>query len=137
MLQPAEWIKVIYASLHPEFIPGENLSSFYFAEAFKVQTSGTFFETIKMNLYEGQLSSLTWAWENGRIFQTASLFMLGMLAGRERLFIYSDSTMRLWLKTLAFALIWAGLTAFRWKLACDERRLDMLAEERLLRQDRR
>ena len=105
MLQPAEWIKVIYASLHPEFIPGENLSSFYFAEAFKVQTSGTFFETIKMNLYEGQLSSLTWAWENGRIFQTASLFMLGMLAGRDRLFIYSDSTMRLWLKTLAFALI--------------------------------
>ena len=58
-----------------------------------------------MNLYEGQLSSLTWAWENGRIFQTASLFMLGMLAGRERLFIYSDSTMRLWLKILAFALI--------------------------------
>ena len=37
----------------------------------------------------------------------------------------------------SFALLWAGLTAFRWKLACDGRRLDMLAEERLLRQDQR
>ena len=36
---------------------------------------------------------------------------------------------------LAFALIWAGLMAFRWKLACDERRLDTLAAARLLRQD--
>ena len=38
---------------------------------------------------------------------------------------------------LAFGLVWAGLTFFRWKLACDERRLEMLAAERLLRQDRR
>ena len=36
---------------------------------------------------------------------------------------------------LAFGLLWAGLVAFRWKLACDEKRLDTLAEERLLRQE--
>ena len=38
---------------------------------------------------------------------------------------------------LSFALIWAGLMAFRWKLACDEQRLAVLAAERLLRQDQR
>lgn len=36
---------------------------------------------------------------------------------------------------LAFALIWAGLVAFRCKLACDERQLDMLAAERVMRHD--
>jgi heme exporter protein C len=38
---------------------------------------------------------------------------------------------------LAFALIWIGLTALRWKLACDERRLDALAAARLVRRDSR
>lgn len=37
---------------------------------------------------------------------------------------------------LAFALVWIGLLAFRWKLACDEQRLAMLAEDRLLRRER-
>jgi heme exporter protein C len=36
---------------------------------------------------------------------------------------------------LAFALLWAGLMTFRWKLACDERQLEILAAERLLRQE--
>ncbi|MDR2489340.1 MAG: cytochrome c biogenesis protein CcsA [Desulfovibrio sp.] len=38
---------------------------------------------------------------------------------------------------LAFAFIWIGLTTFRWKLACDEQRVAILAAARLLRQDHR
>ncbi len=36
---------------------------------------------------------------------------------------------------LAFGLLWAGLLSLRWKLAHDERTLDMLATERLLREE--
>ena len=36
----------------------------------------------------------------------------------------------------AFALFWAALCGFRWKLALDRRRLDLLAMERLMRTER-
>lgn len=46
--------------------------------------SGTFLETIRMNLWEGQLANLTWAaLEHGRILQTPALFLFGMLVGRK------------------------------------------------------
>lgn len=53
---------------------------------FAVQSNGNFLETIRVNLWEGQLASLAWAWDHGRVFQTAALFLLGMLIGRKGLF---------------------------------------------------
>ena len=44
---------------------------------------------LKANFVTGQLASLNWAWSHGRVFQTASLFMLGMLLGRNGLFVYA------------------------------------------------
>ena len=41
----------------------------------------------KVNLWEGQLASLAWAWEHGRLFQTAGLFIFGMLIGRSGWFL--------------------------------------------------
>ena len=40
---------------------------------------GSFLETVRVNLWEGQIASLAWAWDHGRVFQTAALFLLGML----------------------------------------------------------
>lgn len=36
----------------------------------------------------------------------------------------------------AFAFLWAGLCGFRWQLACDSRRLEAIAMERLMRDER-
>ena len=47
---------------------------------------GTFPGTVAVNIWEGQLASLAWAWDHGRIFQTASMFMLGMVIGPKRTF---------------------------------------------------
>jgi len=105
LLQPLEWIKLINALLHPELSAPKSMASFYFKEAFKIQGSGNFIETAKMNLWEGQLASLTWAWENGRIFQTSAYFMLGMLLGRTQLFINTPQNIRFWSKILAIAII--------------------------------
>ena len=41
-----------------------------------------------------------WTWENGRVFQNIALFMLGMLAGRKFLFVYTKESKRFWINTL-------------------------------------
>lgn len=105
LLQPIEWYKLINALLNPEALPPQSMASFYFKEAFRVQSSGNFIETARMNLWEGQLASLTWAWENGRIFQTSAYFMLGMLIGRTKLFVYSENNILFWCKILVVSII--------------------------------
>lgn len=105
LLQPVEWGKVVYALMNPDYVPGPKLSSYYWKLAYPVLENGTFLETVKMNLWEGQLASLTWAWEYGRVFQTAGLFMLGMLVGRTGLFVYSEKNIRSWVIILIVSLL--------------------------------
>ena len=105
LLQPIEIGKTCYAFLHPEYVPSSGLSAHYFRKAYEVQMHGNFWETAKMNLWDGQLASLTWAWEHGRMLQTAGLFLLGMLIGRKRLFIQSNQNMKFWFNTMVIALI--------------------------------
>jgi uncharacterized protein len=48
---------------------------------------------------------MLWNYENGRFFQTASLFMLGMLAGRRSLFEMSPINKSFWTKILRLATL--------------------------------
>lgn len=57
---------------------------------------GTFGEFLIGNLWYGQKASLLWAVENGRISQTAGLFLLGMLAGRTQRFANSEKNINFW-----------------------------------------
>lgn len=75
----------------------------FWSATFAVQSAGTFWETVKVNLWEGQLASLAWAWEHGRIFQTAGLFIFGMLIGRQGWF--RRENLNKWGYVLAAALI--------------------------------
>ena len=79
ILQPIDWAKLIYALCNPDYVAGESLARYYFGIAFDVQKNGTFLETIRMNMWEGQLANMTWALEHGRILQTPGLFLFGML----------------------------------------------------------
>lgn len=105
LLQPVEWGKIIYSYINPDYVPAADLAGIYFGKAFEVQMHGNFLETVKMNLWEGQIASLTWAWEHGRMFQTAGLFILGMLIGRWKLFLRSDKNLKIWLSVLGISLI--------------------------------
>lgn len=105
ILQPLDWGKVIYALIDPSYTAGPSLGNYYFGVAYEVQKSGTFLETLRMNIWEGQLANFTWAFEHGRIMQTAGLFLFGMLVGRKRLFLHSVSTEQLWFKSLGIALL--------------------------------
>lgn len=105
LLQPIEIYKIIQALLHPDLPNNGSMASYYFKKAYEVQQNGTFLETVRMNLWEGQLASLTWAWENGRMFQTSAYFMLGMLIGRTGLFINTPNNISFWRKALIVSII--------------------------------
>lgn len=105
VLQPMDWFKVIYALCQPDYMAAPGLAGHYFGIAFDVQKNGTFLETIRMNLWEGQIASLTWALEHGRIMQTLGLFLFGMLIGRRQLFLHNQQHEQLWLKALGISLL--------------------------------
>lgn len=104
MLQPMEWGRLLYAVANPDYVAGPALDAKYWVITKAVQMGGSFFETIKCGLWEGQIASLAWAWENGRCFQTPALFMLGMVIGRTGLFTYSRHNIRIWFTVLIVAL---------------------------------
>lgn len=105
LLQPVEIGKVIYALINPEYVAGASLDAPYWALTSKTQAEGTFWEMLKVNLWEGQIASLAWAWENGRAFQTAGLFMLGMVMGRSQFLDGSSKHQRLNIKLLLVSLL--------------------------------
>lgn len=75
----------------------------YWQATYTAQDTGGFWDTVTVNLYEGQLFSLAWAWDHGRVFQTAALFIFGMLTGRHGWF--GRQYLSRWGRVLACALV--------------------------------
>lgn len=82
LLQPVAVYQIIRGLCDPSYEIMRINSGPMWQAAFAAQSGGTFLEMLKVNIWEGQLASLAWAWEHGRVFQTAGIFMLGMLMGR-------------------------------------------------------
>ena len=106
MLQPLEWCKVIYALINPEANPQQMIYSL--SDVYPQLGGDSLWEMIKVNFVTGQLASLNWAWCYGRVFQTASLFMIGMLLGRKGLFRLTEATrekvLYFWMRVGIYAL---------------------------------
>lgn len=88
MLQPVEWLKVIYACCVPEANPQQMV--FSLGDVYPQLGGTSWWEMVKANFVTGQLASLNWAWCYGRVFQTASLFMIGLWIGRKGYFSSSS-----------------------------------------------
>jgi uncharacterized protein len=67
--------------------------------------NGSFWEAAKSNLTNGRLGVIFWSYENGRFFQTASLFLLGFLLGRSGRFYPTEKNKKFWQKMLVTAII--------------------------------
>ena len=106
MLQPLEWVKVVYALINPEANPQQMIYSL--SDVYPQLGGNSLWEMIKVNFVTGQLASLNWAWCYGRVFQTASLFMIGMLLGRKGLFRLTEATcekvLHFWMRVGIYAL---------------------------------
>jgi uncharacterized protein len=105
MFQPYLWIDVFEAFQDPDIKLADPLSWTYFVRMGEYVTGDSFIKTIVGNLTNGKTAVVLWTWENGRVFQTLSLFMLGMLAGRKSLFVTSPENKRFWTRTLIIASI--------------------------------
>lgn len=103
LLQPLALIYSLCAAIDPTFITPKVPTSSFWAACRVMQSGGSFLETVKVNLWEGQLASLAWAWDNARVFQTAALFLFGMLIGRRRLFLQEN--LKVWNKLFCAAIL--------------------------------
>ena len=103
LIQPLPLYYTLRATFDPTYTPLTIPTRELWMTTYQSQMSGTFLETLRTNLWEGQLASLAWAWDHGRVFQTAALFLLGMLAGRRRLFL--QEALPVWNKICAGAII--------------------------------
>jgi uncharacterized protein len=105
MAQPFEWYNV-FSGLQSTSLPmNDPLSWSYFGKANEYIPGSSMSETIIGNLTNGKKAVFLWTWEQGRVFQTLSLFLLGMLAGRKALFSQSENNRRFWIKALIIASI--------------------------------
>ena len=103
MLQPVEWIKVISGLADPSKEMANPASWAYFGKAGAYITGDSIWATLWGNITNGKMAVLLWTWEAGRVFQTISLFMFGMLAGRKLLFTRGVTQTKFWQKALLIA----------------------------------
>lgn len=107
MLQPLDWIKVFMGLSDPSYAPEQMIYSL--GDVYPQLGGDSFWEMIKANFVAGQLASLNWAWCYGRVFQTCSLFILGMLLGRLGYFRFATDdeqkrSARFWIRMLCVSL---------------------------------
>jgi len=115
LLQPFEWIQLIYTLINNEFIVNPLFDGPYWEIVNTVQKEGSFIELCKTTIVTGNIANMGWMLLHGRVTQTAGLFMVGMLIGRSKVFLYSEENIKLWtnvfiIATFAFFPIY-GLAA--------------------------
>ncbi len=103
LLQPLAIYFIVRCLMDGSYLPPVIPTGELWGATYQVQSTGTFLETVRVNLWQGQLASLAWAWENARVFQTAALFIFGLLVGRRGLF--REEHHHVWGRILAGALI--------------------------------
>jgi uncharacterized protein len=105
MLQPYEWINFFNGLQHPDMQMTDPISWSYFGKMGEYITGNSLWNVWVGNLTNGKIAVSHWTWETGRVFQTSSLFMFGMLAGRKALFALTDENKKFWKRTLIIASV--------------------------------
>ncbi len=100
LLQPYEWMNLLLGkSLYPQ------LNGELYQEIKNVAQYGTNSDFLLTNLWTGQKASLLWALENGRLFQTGGLFLMGVVLGRLSIFKETDKNKAVWRNALIISAV--------------------------------
>jgi len=103
MLQPCQCIQLVEGIAQPIAKLSDPLSWSYFGNMEVYAKVSSFLDTAIGNLTNGKLAVINWTWENGRVFQTLSLFLLGIIAGRESFFSKTNKNKQLYKSILIVA----------------------------------
>ena len=105
MFQPYEWFSFFKGLRNPGMEMSDPVSWSYFGKLWEYVPGKSLLKLWAGNLTNGKAAVFIWTWETGRAFQTLSLFMFGMLAGRRNLFAPTEKNWKFWLRTLIIATI--------------------------------
>jgi len=105
LLQPLEWAQIIYAFINPEFSMNAEFDAPYWEMVNTAQKEGSFLEISKTAIWTGNIANMGWMILHGRVTQTAALFMIGMLIGRSKSFLYSEKNIKLWINVFIISTI--------------------------------
>ncbi len=103
LVQPLHIIYAIISVIDPEFVVPAFKTRELWQACNAMQADGNFLQLTKVNLWEGQLASLAWAWDNARFFQSAALFLFGLLIGRRQLLL--QDKISFWYKAIAYGAL--------------------------------
>ena len=98
--QPIEWYRCLQYLNDPDFVMPVRHSGQYWQFLKEGQMSDSFWQLVKSNTLYGHKVSLLWAFEVGRIVQTAGLFVIGFWLGNTNRFADTKENASFWLKTL-------------------------------------
>lgn len=104
LLQPLEWGQIIYVLINPNATINAQFDAPYWEIVNTVQKEGSFFDMCKTAIWTGNIANMGWMILHGRVTQTAGLFMVGMLIGRSKLFLYSEKNIKIWIKVFIIAV---------------------------------
>jgi uncharacterized protein len=108
LLQPMELWNTVHALIDPAFVPSRGWFDASFGDIAPVQAEGSFGQMLRTNIGTGLLANMDWYVTNGRITQTAGLFVLGMLVGRRGWLLGEEKNLKLWFK----AICWSAVVFF-------------------------
>ena len=98
--QPLEWASYLRSVFDPNYVPPV-LEMGYIWKALKEgQMGDSFFGLVKANTLYGHKMSLMWAYDVGRLLQTAGLFVFGYWLGKNQLFVDSEKSNKFWKRAL-------------------------------------
>lgn len=96
LIQPMELYYFIRSISDAAYELPQQINSGMHGDVRAYLNEGTFWALVKGNTTIGQAWSMMWAIENGRFLQTAGLFLVGLLIGRNRIFENLELNKRLW-----------------------------------------
>lgn len=107
LLQPDFISNVILALVEPQNFAVMSPPAFtpYWQADMDALTGGSFWTAVKANLWDGQMFSLLWARDYGRMLQAPGLMMIGMLIGRRNLLAGTEKNLRFWAKAALVGLL--------------------------------
>lgn len=97
LIQPIELLECFNVNVMPTM-----LNETYYPTLKTVTDSGNFWQMIWTNMTTGQLASLFWAADAGRLLQAPGLFILGMILARGE---YFSRGVDFWIRTVVVAFI--------------------------------